>query len=322
MPPDGFMSIVIDYSAQNKEGFNMNKWLVLVSALVLSVSVSAQDQCDHTRSEATWQSTTLFALTYECIPTGWELFFNDADIKAEVKKISDKLQKEIQLGDDVNPAIGNVFRALYSVPPGDIKAIILGQDPAPTKGQATGLAFSLAPGIPSYKVASVERVILEAENEGYRMNLLDGDLSAWAGQGVLMLNTALTIPCKKSKSSCTIAGHLTLWKIFSKKLLGYVDGQSSAQAFILWGDKAAKFSSSVQNVSHLVIKGGHPSPMSNGSNFFCKSYFTCSNKWLEDHNISKIKWEVGSGPALPQACVWTSGKTPKCKSTCTPIACN
>lgn len=296
-------------------------WLILVGAL-LSMPASAQDPCDQTRSEATWKSTTLFDLTYKCIPIGWESFFNDADVKAEVEKISDKLKTEIQAGDDVNPAIGNVFRALYAVPSSGIKAVILGQDPAPTKGQATGLAFSLAPGIPSYKVASVERVILEAENEGYRMNLLNGDLSAWADQGVLMLNTALTIPCKRTKSSCTIAGHLTVWKIFTKKLLENVDNQNSAQTFILWGDKAGKFSSSVKNVSHLVIKGGHPSPMSNGSNFFCKSYFICANKWLEDHNVSKVKWDVANGPALPQACIWTSGKTPKCTSTCIPVACN
>lgn len=296
-------------------------WLILAFSF-LSLPANAQDDCDQIRSEETWKRNTLFALTYKCIPPGWESFFNDAEVKAEVKKISNKLRAEIRSGDDVNPAIGNVFRALYAVPPSGIKSVILGQDPAPTKGQATGLAFSLTPGIPSYEVASVERVILEAENDGYRMNLLNGDLSSWADQGVLMLNTALTIPCKQTKASCTIAGHLTLWKVFTKKLLDNVDAQESAQTFILWGDKAAKFSTSVKNASHLVIKGGHPSPMSNGSNFFCKSYFTCTNKWLEDHNISKIKWDVANGPALPQACIWTSGKTPKCKSTCTPVACD
>lgn len=298
------------------------KGIWLAGLLAFALSASAQDSCDQVRSRATWQRNTLYALTYKCVPEGWEAFFNDQAVKAEVKKISNELRREIRAGDDVNPAIGDVFRAMYVVPPSHIKVVILGQDPAPTKGQATGLSFSLKPGTPPFRVPSVQRVILEASNEGFRMNLQDGDLSAWPRQGVLMLNTALSIPCVKASTACTIGGHLQLWKAFSKKLIQHVDAQDSPQAFILWGTKAAKFSSSVVNPLHRVFVGGHPSPVSAGEKFFCRSYFTCSNQWLDDHQVLKIAWDVTQGSASQQSCVWSKGKAPKCVSACLQAACN
>jgi uracil-DNA glycosylase len=164
--------------------------------------------------------------------------------------------------------------------------------------------------------------MLEAQNEGFANNLNDGDLSAWAEEGVLMLNTALTIPCKQGATSCKIAGHLTLWKPFSKQLITEVEKQNSAVAFILWGGKAVALAPKVVNPLHRVFKGGHPSPLSNPTNFFCKSYFTCSNKWLTDHAVSAVNWNIQGGMTLPQACIWTKGMTPKCTATCTPAVCN
>jgi len=296
---------------------------VVVGLLILSASARAQVDCDQARTQATWKKNTLFALTYKCIPPGWDAFFNDATVKAEVKKISNQLRQEVRAGGNVNPAMGNVFRALYAVSPNQIKAVIIGQDPAPTQGQATGLAFSLAPGAPPFRVPSVQRVILEAANEGFSMDVSNGDLSSWAGRSVLMLNTALTIPCPADiYASCKIGGHLVLWKAFSTKLIDAIDAQNSAQAFILWGSKAAALAPRIDNPLHRVFKGGHPSPVSDGKKFFCKSYFTCSNKWLEDHDISKIEWSITEGSAGHEPCVWSRGKAPKCVSTCTLAACD
>jgi uracil-DNA glycosylase len=294
--------------------------VVLAIGLALSLRAYAQD-CDQLRGQATWKSTTLLALTSQCAPIGWESFFSDPAVNAEVKKISDELKREVHLGDDVNPSIGNVFRALYTVPPNGIKAVIIGQDPAPGRGEATGLAFSLKPGTPSYKVPSVQRVMLEAQNEGFGEKLPDGDLSQWAQRGVLMLNTALTIPCKKEETSCRIGGHLTLWKAFSKKLIARVDQEQSVQAFILWGSKAAKLSSSIKNPLHHAIAGGHPSPVAPGKNFFCKAYFTCSNTWLTDHAREAIDWNVTEGETESQACIWSPGKVPKCTTHCSMATC-
>jgi uracil-DNA glycosylase len=296
-------------------------WIV-VCLLTLSISAHAQD-CDQARSKATWKNTTLSVLTYKCIPVGWEAFFNDPAVKAEVKRISNALRKEVRdTGGDVNPALGNVFRALYSVSPSNVRAVVLGQDPAPTRGQATGLSFSLAPGTAPWRVPSVQRAILEARNEGFSVNVDDGDLSSWATHGVVLLNTALTIPCPASAGSCTIGGHLALWKTFTAQLLKAVDAEASPQAIILWGSKAASFKSHFVNPLHRVFLGGHPSPLSDPSKFFCKSYFSCSNKWLDDHHVSQIEWSVTGGSTSAQSCIWSRGKTPTCATACTQAACD
>lgn len=289
--------------------------------LAFAAGVWAQPDCPQMRAQSTWQTTTLFDLTYACTPQGWEPFFNRADVKAEVRKISDKLALEVQAGNDVNPAIGDVFRAMYAVPRSGTRSVILGQDPAPTRGEATGLAFSLKPQTPSSKVPSVQRVMLEALNEGYSLNLGDGDLSTWASQGVLMLNTALTIPCANGAKSCKIGGHLTAWKKFSKALLTEIDLIEGPLTIILWGEKAAKVSIDLANPLHRVIMGGHPSPLAPGAKFFCQSYFKCANQWLADHQAPGIDWSTANGPGFSTPCVWSRGKIPKCLAVCTMAAC-
>src|SRR5262245_27231340 len=98
-----------------------------LGAILIGVAaVFAQTACDQDRAQSTWRTATVFDLTYRCIPGGWEAFFNRADVKTEVKKISDKLLLEVQAGNDVNPALGDVFRALYLVQPGGVKSVIMG----------------------------------------------------------------------------------------------------------------------------------------------------------------------------------------------------
>jgi uracil-DNA glycosylase len=155
------------------------------------------------------------------------------------------------------------------------------------------------------------------------MNVDDGDLSSWADRGVLMLNTTLTSPCpKEANASCTIGGHLVLWKPCAKQLIKAIDGEDSAQAVILWGSKAAALAPSIVNPLHRVFRGGHPSPVSDGSKFFCKGYFTCSNKWLGDHQVSVIDWSIPAGSTSGQSCIWSKGKAAKCTSECTIATCD
>src|SRR4051812_4585576 len=99
------------------------------------------------------------------------------------------------------------------------------------------------------------------------MNVNDGDLSAWATHGVLLLNTALTIPCPLDAGSCTIGGHLQQWKKFTGQLLKAVDAEQKPQAIILWGSKAASFKPHFMNPLHYIYLGGHPSPVSDPTKF-------------------------------------------------------
>ncbi len=275
-----------------------------------------------------WGEMTLSELTYTCIPKGWEAFFRQESVRDEVQKISGVLEQELRSGNKtLSPAIGNVFRALYAVKPEDAKALIMGQDPAPQPGLATGLSFSLPPETPTSDVASVQRVYLEAQNEKICNDLDNADASAWTHEGVLLLNMALTIPCDlDGKCYSGIAKHVPLWSDFTQLLMTYIDLQEQPMAFILWGSKARAYASTISNTSHKAFQGGHPSPKANGAAFFCKSYFSCSNDWLTEKGIKKIDWSLSSDTCeTRQPCIyeWDSRtRTSKCKTPCVPVACS
>ena len=277
--------------------------------------------CENLVRVSTWENQSLANLTAKCPPKGWEGFFQDPKVKQEVQKISDHLKEEITVGREINPAIGQVFRALYLVNPTQIRAVILGQDPAPTKGQATGLSFSLKPGTDPAKVPSVLRVILEAQNEGFCMKMHDGDLSSWADGGVLLLNMALTIPCPAESTSCEIAGHLALWRGFTTRLIVFLEQQNHPFAYILFGNVAGGFSKMIKNTNHQILKGGHPSPQAPGENFFCKSYFKCTNDWLNKHTALLVSWQTDKSCGAASSCIWTNEHPPKCQATCELVSC-
>lgn len=277
--------------------------------------------CDARRRNATWKNTTLFDLTYACTPAGWEEFFSRADVRSQVKAISEQLASAVKKGADINPDIGNVFRALYLVPPPQVRASIMGQDPAPSKGQATGLSFSLRPGVSVNQVPSVQRVMLEAMNEGFCMDFKSGDRSDWAAQGVLLLNAALTIPCPAGSNYCTVGAHLPLWDPFSRSLIRHLQSVKTPISFVFWGGPAEAIGAEVKNPLHYAIRGGHPSPSADGERFFCKGYFSCSNNWLEKHGVSGVRWQ-SSNTCQPQpACVWSKGEVPQCEQKCVVAKC-
>ncbi|MEW6602501.1 MAG: uracil-DNA glycosylase [Nitrospirota bacterium] len=270
-------------------------------------------------STAKWDEISLYELTYGCLPAGWDKFFEQSEVRTQVNNISDKIALEVKTGDKIGPAIGNTFRALYLVKPEDIKAVIMGQDPAPQPGLATGLAFSTESGVSSSKVASIQRVLLEAQNEGKCIDLNNGDLIKWAQNGVILLNMALTIPCPSGKESCTIGGHIPLWGGFTSQLVFYIDNNANPAVFILWGSQAGQYGEKVTNKKHKVLKGGHPSPRVSGKNFFCKNYFNCANKWLASSERDPVNWNLIDSCPTATPCIWSwnSGThTSSCSEKC------
>lgn len=275
-------------------------------------------------STATWDEISLYDLTYGCIPTGWSEFFNRTEIKSAMGTISDSLKNQIKDNNDINPAIGKTFRALYMVSPAEAKSLILGQDPAPEPGLATGLSFSLNSNIDTNRVPSVQRVLLEAQNEGFHVDIYDGDLTAWGQTGVMLLNSALTIPCPEESSSCTIGGNIQLWEDFTKYLIDYIDETCGAMTFILWGSAAGQYAQYVWNSEHLVLKGGHPSPMAVSADFFCRNYFNCTDQWLNKSGRENVDWNLTSSSGTYPICVWgwdSESKTSYCKESCTLATC-
>lgn len=278
-------------------------------------------------STAKWGDMSLYDLTYGCIPAGWSEFFQTDDVRQQVRNISDAIDKQVEDNYKISPAIGRVFRALYFVKPSKVRSVIMGQDPAPQPGLATGLAFSTEPHVDSAKVASIQRVLLEAQNEGFCVDLKNGDLENWAQNGVLLLNMALSIPCPPDEESCTIGGHIALWGIFSDRLTKYIDKNAGAASFILWGSKAGSYAKNVKNSIHKVLKGGHPSPRVSGEDFFCKNYFNCTNKWLKENNQEPVNWNLISSCSKSTPCVWawhkqSDGGYSTCKAPCTLSDCD
>jgi len=282
--------------------------------------------CKHLKTSE-WGNTSLYDLTYGCIPAGWVSFFKHPGVRKEVKKISNHLKSMAKRGKKIEPAIGNTFKAMYKVPMKKVKAVILGQDPAPQPGVATGLSFSTDKGVSSSRVASIQRVLLEAKNEGFCVDLKSGDLTQWADRGVLLLNMALTIECEPGRRSCTIASNVPLWSGFTAHLMRELNTKAPSSSFILWGSKAIAFKKYVTNPKHKVITGGHPSPAGSphGKRFFCKSYFKCSNEWLKKNSRKAVNWNLSQQcKRRNSSCNWSwrrGSRTSVCSSRCVQRAC-
>lgn len=179
------------------------------------------------------------------------------------------------------PAPGVIFRALTLTPPGAVRVVILGQDPYPTPGNADGLAFSVPAG--QRLPASLRNIFKEMEDDlGCRP--ASGDLAGWARQGVLLLNTALTVLAGEA------GGHRRLgWGELVAEVLGEVSRRPTA--FICWGAPArALVERQVTGAGHLVLASPHPSPLAAHRGFFGSRPFGAVNAWLTARGEPPVDW--------------------------------
>ena len=170
------------------------------------------------------------------------------------------------------------FAALQAAQPADVRVVILGQDPYPTRGHANGLAFSVSPGTPLPR--SLRNIFKElAADLGIPRE--DGDLSDWAAQGVLLLNSALSVPEGQA------GGHAKLgWDRLARQVVAHLS--QCPTAFVLWGKHAAAFAP--EDGAHLIIRSAHPSPLSARRGFFGSAPFSRVNQWLQQQGESPIRW--------------------------------
>ncbi len=183
------------------------------------------------------------------------------------------------------PHMFNAFRNIR--PAENVKVVILGQDPTPQPNQATGMAFSLKPGVDPRTVPSVFNMLVELKWEGFDVGLSNGDLTPWQDQGVLFLNAALTVQQKHAGS------HQGLWEHFTKLLVKYISNRGLPLAWILWGDKTKMYAKLIQkgNPGIYIKTGGHPSSQS-ATGFFGGSYFRCANDFLNRVGHGRIDWHI------------------------------
>ena len=171
------------------------------------------------------------------------------------------------------------FAALNRTQPDDVKVVILGQDPYPTRGHANGRAFSVNPDIALPR--SLKNMFRELEDDSGDAPAT-GDLSHWADQGVLLLNTALSVP------EGDAGGHAKLgWAKLTRQVVTRLD--DTPRAFLLWGKHAQGFGEALA-AHHLKIETAHPSPLSARRGFFGSRPFSRVNAWLEAQDEPPIRW--------------------------------
>lgn len=208
-------------------------------------------------------------------------------IKSEMKKdyfvnLTHFIEKEYKT-QTIYPPKEQLFEALKLTPYEDVKVVILGQDPYHQKGQSHGLSFSVKEGV---KIPpSLRNIYKEIENSMNVPAPKSGDLTSWAKQGVLLLNTVLTVR-DSSPNSHKGKG----WEIFTDTIISSLNNHKTPIVFMLWGNDAKKKISLITNEKHLILTAAHPSPLSASRGFFGCNHFNLANCFLEKNNLSKINW--------------------------------
>ncbi|MFN6979276.1 MAG: uracil-DNA glycosylase [Gemmobacter sp.] len=180
------------------------------------------------------------------------------------------------------PGPDRVFRALVLTPPAAVRVVILGQDPYHAAGRATGLAFGYPPGVPPrHSLANILREL----HDDLGIVRADGDLAGWAAQGVLLLNTVLSVPVGPGMAG----GHARLgWQALTSEILA--EAARAPCAFLLWGAPAQRAAPALDPARHLVVTAPHPSPLSARRGFFGHRPFSRVNAWLAGRGEAPIDW--------------------------------
>jgi len=218
----------------------------------------------------------------DAIPEAWRELLDDQ--AARLAELQDFVTAE-RAAHTVFPPAGRVFAALAATTPDRVRVVIVGQDPYHDDGQAHGLAFSVPAGVPL--PPSLRNIFKEMQSD-LGGAPASGDLSHWAEQGVLLLNSVLTV---RAHAAGSHRGHG--WEEFTDAVLRAVNRVSPPCVFILWGADAQKKRALVDETRHRVIAGPHPSPLSAYRGFFGSRPFSRTNELLHELGVPPIDWTGG-----------------------------
>lgn len=213
----------------------------------------------------------------------WNNILSSIDIVDKYKDINNKINEEYKTK-IIYPDKSNVYKALELTSFDDIKVVIIGQDPYHGDGEANGLAFSLNESVRI--TPSLRNIFLELKSD-IGVERSNKDLTGWAKQGVLLLNTILTVEKDKPLSHKDLG-----WEDITDYIIKYISVNKSNVVFILWGKNAEKKEELIDSYKHLVIKSAHPSPFSARRGFFGSKPFSKTNEYLKKNNQSVIDWSL------------------------------
>ena len=213
----------------------------------------------------------------------WEDFFNQEREKEYYKDLMKEVNKAYE-NNVVFPPKDKIFNAFTLTPLENLKVVILGQDPYHGFGQAQGLAFSTPLDVTN--PPSMRNILKEINDDLGRVSSCEnGDLTSWAKDGVLLINTILTVEESKAKSH-----HKLGWEIFTDNLIKFISQNCKDIVFILWGSSAIKKEKIIDKSKHHILSGVHPSPLSSYRGFFGCKHFSKTNEILRNLGKSEINW--------------------------------
>jgi uracil-DNA glycosylase len=206
----------------------------------------------------------------------------DQPYMAELKRF---LSAEREQGKRIFPRPPEWFRALELTPLEKVRVVILGQDPYHGEGQAHGLCFSVQPGV--RPPPSLVNIYKELESDLGIAPRRHGFLEHWASQGVLLLNSVLTVEMGRAASHRERG-----WERFTDRIVAHVNAKRDPVVFMLWGSHAQKKAAFVDGSRHMVLKAAHPSPLSAHSGFFGCRHFSKANAFLEGQGLPPVDWAL------------------------------
>lgn len=218
-----------------------------------------------------------------CITQNWYELLKDEFEKPYYKNLEKFLENEYKTK-TVYPKPENVFNSINRVRFDDVKVVIIGQDPYHEPNQAHGLSFSVENGVEL--PPSLVNIFKEIKNE-YAFQNTNGNLLCWAKQGVLLLNSVLTVEKGKANSHKGMG-----WENLTQKIIDLLSDREEPIVFLLWGASAQKVGAKIDTSKHLILKSVHPSPLSAYNGFFGCGHFKKANEFLKNHGKAEIDWRT------------------------------
>ncbi|MGS4881949.1 uracil-DNA glycosylase [Photobacterium damselae] len=216
----------------------------------------------------------------------WQNFLQQQQQQEYFEQIQSYVANARQQGKVVYPPEEDVFSAFTATPLDQVKVVILGQDPYHGPDQAHGLSFSVKPGVKTPPSLANMYKELATDIDGFTIPD-HGYLQSWAEQGVLLLNTVLTVEQGNAHSHAKIG-----WETFTDKVIEHIVQECEGVIFLLWGAHAQKKGKKINTQKHHVLKSAHPSPLSAYRGFFGCQHFSQTNTLLQAMNKTPITWQV------------------------------
>ncbi len=223
----------------------------------------------------------------QLIPDDWQQHLNNEFEQDYWKKLESFLAEEME-NETIFPPKEDMFSAFAATPYDKVKVFIVGQDPYHDHNQAHGLCFSVRTGVKL--PPSLRNIYKELEADMGIPFSTDGCLTAWAKQGILMINTSLSVRAHQAASHSKRG-----WETFTDAVISKVNEKTEPVIFVLWGNHAAAKEKLIDNSKHHIIKSAHPSPLSARRGFFGSRPFSRINAQLEQNGMEPIDWSTGNG---------------------------